>query len=580
MKLIIREYLASLRERGELDAILPDLLSQMGLNVFSRPARGTRQDGVDVGAVGCIDGGEEVVYLFSIKPGDLSRRSWDGDSQQALRPSLNEIIDSYLPNRLPVEHRSKKIVICITLGGDVLEPVRPLLAGYIAQHAKERISFEEWNGDKIASLIQSNFLREDLLPTNARSSLRKSLAMIDEPEVSYRHFADLVQALAGAGQESDGKRVTSIRQLSLCLWILFSWAREAKNTESAFLASELTLLHAWEIFKHFAGRSDKQSESVTSALLSTFSAYQQTCNSFLGQNVLPFVDKRYALSVAIRGSCSLDINIKLFDLLGRLSVDGIWSYWGVLRSIDEAGNGNERLISEWQESCGAVKNLILNNPALLLPVSDDQAIDILISSWLLLTDEGNQDFVRSWMSEMIGRAVFAIKSNGKYPCIFTSYAELLDHPASSDDEYRERATAGSVLYPAIALISSLLGDQGAYEGAVRIKKDLLTHCTFQFWYLAADSEQNLYCDRETHGATLSELAIEGSMDAFLGQIFGECKHLRHFEDLSAIKYGWWPLLMIACRHYRYPVPLHFFQKFHAGSGESSAVIPERGEVLS
>lgn len=44
MKLIIKEYLASLKERDELDAVLPDLLSQLGLNVYSRPARGTRQD--------------------------------------------------------------------------------------------------------------------------------------------------------------------------------------------------------------------------------------------------------------------------------------------------------------------------------------------------------------------------------------------------------------------------------------------------------------------------------------------------------------------------------------------------------
>ena len=37
MKLILRQYLANLRERNELDAILPDLLSQMGMNVISRP---------------------------------------------------------------------------------------------------------------------------------------------------------------------------------------------------------------------------------------------------------------------------------------------------------------------------------------------------------------------------------------------------------------------------------------------------------------------------------------------------------------------------------------------------------------
>ena len=66
MKLIVREYLGSLRERGELDVILPDLLSQLGLNVFSRPARGTRQDGVDVAAVGKFDNDESRVFLFAI----------------------------------------------------------------------------------------------------------------------------------------------------------------------------------------------------------------------------------------------------------------------------------------------------------------------------------------------------------------------------------------------------------------------------------------------------------------------------------------------------------------------------------
>jgi len=131
MKLIIREYLASLRERGELDVILPDLLSQLGLNVYSRPARGTRQYGVDVGAVGSLDGGAEKVYLFSIKPGDLTRKEWDGDSVQSLRPSLNEILDAYIPNRVPVEHRGKETVICIAIGGDVQEQVRPQMTGFV-----------------------------------------------------------------------------------------------------------------------------------------------------------------------------------------------------------------------------------------------------------------------------------------------------------------------------------------------------------------------------------------------------------------------------------------------------------------
>ena len=34
MRLVIRQYLETLKERGELDVMLPDLLSQMGLEVF------------------------------------------------------------------------------------------------------------------------------------------------------------------------------------------------------------------------------------------------------------------------------------------------------------------------------------------------------------------------------------------------------------------------------------------------------------------------------------------------------------------------------------------------------------------
>ena len=229
MKLILKEYLSYLRERGELDAILPDLLSQLGLNVFSRPGRGTRQDGVDVGAVGSLDGGPERVYLFSIKPGDLTRKDWDGDAVQSLRPSLNEIIDAYIPNRLPAEHRGKDIVICIGIGGDVQEQVRLPLAGFIKRNTTASLTFEEWNGDKLAALIQSCFLREDLLPAHARSRLRKSLALLDEPEASYQHFAALIKSLATVDNQKDAERVTALRQMSICLWILFAWARETAN---------------------------------------------------------------------------------------------------------------------------------------------------------------------------------------------------------------------------------------------------------------------------------------------------------------------------------------------------------------
>jgi hypothetical protein len=568
VKLIIKEYLSSLRERGELDAILPDLLSQMGLNVYSRPGRGTRQDGVDVGAVGSLNGGPEKVYLFTIKPGDLTRAAWDTEVQ-SVRPSLHEILDAYIPTRLPNEHRGKDIVICICCGGDILEPVRPALEGFIRQNTKDNISFEEWNGDKLASLIQTNFLREDLLPKGARSRLRKSLAMIDEPETSYTHFAALIRSLSAVDVLSDAERVTAIRQMSLCLWILFAWTRDAANMEAAYLSGELTLLHAWSIARLYAGQKKKVPEAIEGAFSSIFSAYQQISTVFLAQNVFPHVSKLHALSTAVRASCSLDVNLKLFDLLGRLALDGIWAYFGVQRCPPEEAELKQRMLDVVRMYMSAIKDLISNNPALLLPTKDSQSIDISIAVWLLATDSNNQNYIRNWLSEILERAQFAYSTHGQYPCIFNSYAELLTHPKRGDNEYRKNATSGSVLYPHIALWAALLDDDTMYSKLAALKSDHLQHCNFQFWYPDDSSEQHFYTNSCSHGAVLSHACVDRSKEELLVQVFGECDQTPHFAALSAVKFGWWPLIVVACRHYRLPLPLHLLQGFRKSATQVS-----------
>ena len=555
MKLIIKEYLSSLKERGELDSVLPDLLSQLGLNVYSRPARGTRQDGVDMAAVGSLGSGPEKVYLFSIKPGDLTRRGWDGDSEQSLRPSLNEIIDAYIPNRLPAEHRGKDVVICIALGGDVREPVRSLVTGFMEKNTKGNVTFEEWNGDKLAAYIESSFLQEDLLPEHARSHLRKSLAMLDEPDVSYRHFAQLVQWLSTVHERNDAQRVRAIRQMSICLWILYSWARQAENLESAYRSGELTLLHAWSVFKLHADKDNKIKSVMQTALTSIFTAYHQICSEFLGVNVLPYANKRHAVSSAVRGSCSVDVNLKIFDLLGRLGVDALWTFWGVQRCAEDESTVGEEMLSEMQRHLEAIKALIDNNPALLLPVKDEQAIDISIALLALAIDGDNRDFIMSWLRDMLARAKFAYTAHSKYPSVLDSYTKLLAHPRSRDEEYRENATSGSILYPLIALWAALLKNTPLY-GEVAQMQQLMPHCTYQFWYPDEHSEDHFYQNSDAHGAMLVNPALNTSEEAFLEEVFGECEQTRHFAELSAVKYDWRPLIIVACRHYRLPLPLH------------------------
>ena len=555
MKLIIKQYLASLKERNELDALLPDLLSQMGLNVFSRPGRGTRQDGVDIAAVGAIDGGPEKVYLFSLKSGDLTRTSWDGDSIQALRPSLNEILDAYIPTRLPPEHRGKEVIICLCFGGDIQEQVRPVVQGYIQQNTKEGLSFEEWNGDKLADLIQTFFLREDLLPPDSRPLLRKSLALLDEPEASFNHFSRLIKSLSRIQPSGDPQHIRAIRQINICLWILFAWARDAGNLEAAYLSAERALLYAWELTKGHLAKETKAAESIKLSFFSILNAYRLICRYYLKEKIIPHVGKLHGLSSAVRSACKIDVNLKLFDVLGRMAMAGIWTQWNP--SIIEDKERKQVYDQEMEIISYAIKSLISNNPTLLLPFKDDHAIDISLALLLLSLREGNKGDMKNWLNEIMERAIFAYGCHGPYPCILESYRDLLEHPKHGDDEYRKDVTAGSILYPTIALWAALLKENDLYEKVKAAKDNHLGHCNFQFWYPDETSEDHLYTNSDSHGAVLSDARVELSPKEFLEAVWTECDHTNHYNKLSAREYGFWPLILVACRHYRIPVPLHF-----------------------
>ena len=562
MKLIIRQYLASLKERGELDAVLPDLLSQLGLNVYSRPGRGTRQNGVDVAAVGRLKNNKaDKVYLFSIKAGDLTRSDWNNNTPQALRPSLDEIRDVYIPNRLPAEYRDKEIVICICLGGEIREEVSEQLEGYKRQFNSSRpVTFQDWNGDKLAELIQSSFLQEDLLPEESRSQLRKALALLDEPEASYRYFFSLIRSLGAVEGKEEKEQLTALRQINICLWILYAWARDANNLESAYRSGELALLHGWNITRTHMEKSTKIANLIKETFSSLLSTYYQVCNNFLIKTVLPFVDKQHALSVAVGGSCDLDINLRMFDILGRLALGGLWTRFHLSSLSGQEVDLKEKIIENLRYHTTALKHLIFKNPILLLPIKDNQAIDIVLAILLLMTEGRSEGEIKLWLDQLMQRAIFCHKANGKYPCNIESYTDLLDHPRQDENSLTEN-TDGSILYPMIGLWASLCGDEQLFEQVQTVKSDHLQHCNFQLWFPDDTSEQHLYTNAEDHGAMLSELDVSQSREVLADQIFGECDYSPRFKELSAVKYGFWPLVLVACRHYRLPIPVHFFRDF-------------------
>lgn len=558
MKPVIREYLVSLKERGELDAILPDLLSELGYTVFSKPSRGTRQFGVDVAAIG--PSGDDRIYLFAIKRGDLTRSEWNGLSDQALRPSLDEIFDAYIPNHLPPEHVGKHIVICPCFGGEVTEAAHEAFYGYIKHRTTAAVEFSVWNGDRLAGLLEEGLLREGLLSPEVRSSLRKAIAMSDEPDVSFAHFVRLVDTIAAATvSTSDAKHLTASRQISISLWMLFVWARQQGNLESAYLASEHALLSVWDISKQLLLAETKLSEEMGAVLFELVNLHLQIWDEFIGKKVLPHAGNLYAISAAVQTASPLDVNLALFSVLGRIALHGLWQVWIDCRSCDlPATYVDQKPSYRIDMLANRLCALISANPALLTPVSEEQVTDLALGFMFLAIHGKHIGYLRLWVSELVKRADFSYRTRGRYPCTLHEYADLAEHPRNDKEGYFEDVTQGTVLLPTLAFWAALIGDGDSLEVLARLKESILPHCSTQLWLPDESSEAGLWHGRDDHGAAFLDIPLSTDGEKILEYIMRECGPATPFGELSAIKQGFWPLVLVACRHHRFPLPPHFF----------------------
>jgi hypothetical protein len=70
------------------------------------------------------------------------------------------------------------------------------------------------------------------------------------------------------------------------LEIVHVFYKEADNLESAYLSSELAILHAWELAKPSFGKKTKDATAMQKAQSSIVSAYWSLCANFLQEKIL------------------------------------------------------------------------------------------------------------------------------------------------------------------------------------------------------------------------------------------------------------------------------------------------------
>lgn len=561
MKLILKEYLASLNERGDLDkSVLPNLLSAIGLRVLNTPMIGTRQNGVDIAAVGKIRGEDKqpYLYLFCIKAGNISRRDWQG-GVQSVRPELDEIKEVYVRANIAKEYADLPIKICLCCGGELEEAVLMNWAGYTAEYTTDKISYEEWNGDRLATHMLQSLLARELLDEDLRKNFQKAVAMVNEPDACYEYMFSFFKGILLEEPENKKDQLRKLRQAYICLHAVIAWAIEANNLESSYKISELGLLFCWNAVKSmkYKKKPTKHDDALFLLLDQYLKLYLSTSEKYFIKTVYGKCDSLHALSVAVRSQEAVDINLAMFELIGRVAIRGIWTDLFSRQLADDGSGFIQDLQDGTDKALNTIVSIINNNPSLTSPCRDDHMIEIALVMYLAQITNNVKRFL-PWLSSISDQTTLALVTNSKYPICSNDYSDLIHHPLSTEQSYRDEVCSGSILYPYLYYCLQCFEKEDSIKIFVERLDEMIPNCTHQAWFPDVETDNLIWCGQTRHGVCVTDMSpIKGyeSFTEVLNKAMTTCNAVR---DISAIKFGILPMFLTACRHYRLPIPPFFW----------------------
>lgn len=285
--------------------------------------------------------------------------------------------------------------------------------------------------------------------------------------------------------------------------------------------------------------------------------YRQITENFIDK-FKPYCDKLYAISANAHYGSHANTNIKLFDILSRFSVYTYWLYSDIQNESET--DLKQKLTDKLCNHLDVLQSLILNNSILFTPLKDSQIIEIslFILAFNLSNEENHIDFIKIYIKNLINALKTSYGINYLYPVIYEDFDKLLNHSSQHDDSYFKEATSGSLMLPTLTLISAIFEDESSFKIIQEIQKEKLSHCNLQFWFPREKSENIiLRSSARLHGACWSSVPTQNTISEFLKEVQFMLSKNEHLKDFSLLRNNLDPIFLVACRHYRQPIPLNF-----------------------
>lgn len=561
MRLALSHYLRTLRERDEFDRLLPELLAQMGYLPLVKPKAGVRQFGVDFPAAGrsAADGVDELL-LFVIKQGDIGRRTWTGDPN-AVRESMEEIIDFWLASHVPPEYKDHRKVIVVATTGDLGQDVQPNWAGFATRHPQLR--FEFWGADKVSDLVEAHLLNEHLFDGQDRADLRKSLVMGADSDYRFDHLCRLM--LRQLGMAPDGQLaevgvqqtvpalLKALRRVHLAALVCSHWVDGEGERRQALWVMERTLL--W-CFHRAVLQSLQERAAVQEVIREIWRSYLQAASRYY-ETVAAHLRVKDGLSGYTREGA--EYSVLLFEQVGLLASIGLSA------ALMEPGQ-DDAWRARSSEFSNALAAMLRNHEAAASPRLDAQAIDICLAL-VLFVQARHHDLARSWAVEITGRLKFVFMLGRMFPVGTDSLDNLVELDVRGGEEFKGLMQRYSWLLATMGSWCVMLGLDGVYEDLAESHAQAYSDVGSQLWHPSADWTKKWYFEpaHQGSGSTEAPYALPASAQALRQRItqFNATGRLQWEENSPALAIGLWPLDFIACRHFRTPVPASMWYRLNS-----------------
>ncbi|MBA5686328.1 hypothetical protein [Rugamonas apoptosis] len=460
IRLLLESFLGLMKESGELDKLLPLLVTSMGHDIPFSAQKGIREYGIDVVSVGKDpEDGRRKIFYWLIKCGDIGRAEWNL-TNQSIRQSIDDAGDTFLSTNVLPQHKklSKKLVILTN--GIFKTEIRQTLSQYLEKwNRTNKAESLIVNGSLLASWTEKYLFDENILPPEHRTLFRRVLANIANPELSVPVGRQLIKGILESPQPSGlqtqkqtKRRLSSFRAVRTALTVIFQWSINEGGLETIRQLSEFAVLESWAQIQNDLEELDK-------AISEEFAELQYQMLS-VGQSyftkIHPYLVIKDALS--LQAGDALVTNTLTFREIGQLGLHGVT--WGFFAT--EATGDVSILATQWTLICSnLISKILQTHEGSQSPAFDYQAVEIHCGL-LCLMITGKRNDAAMWVTNIIGRLGFIVKDKKKFWPMVAQFEEVLETRNSSSPPNPEFLDVSSLI-PILALWCAVLDIDESYQ---------------------------------------------------------------------------------------------------------------------